>query len=214
MIPFDAEFAAAHRGRVHLRGARRRARRRAGRDRRELPLRAQGAGRPAAARRRRALSDGRAPAAGGGRGDRLLQPHPRSGARRRGGPGRAAFSAPRFSCAARSSTATSAGASWAFRPPTSCPRRRSCAPATGCMRAWPNGSSGCRQHRRAPDVRDRPRRADRGVPDRLRRRPVRQHAAPGLPRAPARRAAVRHARGADRADAQRRGAHARDRRGG
>ncbi len=50
-----------------------------------------------------------------------------------------------------------------------------------------------RQHRRAPDVRDRSRRADRGVPDRLRRRPVRQHAAPGLPRASARRAALRHA---------------------
>ena len=36
-----------------------------------------------------------------------------------------------------------------------------------------------------------------------------QPAAPGVPRAPARRAALRHARGADRADAPRRGAHAR-----
>ena len=69
---------------VHLRGARRGARRRPGGDRRELPLRASSAGRPPPAGRRRALSDRRAPAAGGGRRDRLLKPHPRSGARGRG----------------------------------------------------------------------------------------------------------------------------------
>ena len=50
-----------------------------------------------------------------------------------------------------------------------------------------------RQRRRAPDVRDRPRRADRGLPARLRRRPLRPAAAPRVPRAPARRAALRDA---------------------
>ncbi len=50
-----------------------------------------------------------------------------------------------------------------------------------CLAA--TGRPGRRQHRRAPDLHHRPRRADRGVPARLRRRPLRQRAAPGLPRA-------------------------------
>ena len=48
------------------------------------------------------------------------------------------------------------------------------------------------QRRRAPDVHDRARRADRGLPARLRRRPLRQRAAPGVPQAAARREALRH----------------------
>ncbi len=67
------------------------------------------------------------------------------------------------------------------------------------------------EHRRAPDVPDRSRRADRGIHPRLRRRSVRAGAATRLPRAPARRAPLRDRGGADRADAQRRAAHARDR---
>ena len=143
-------------------------------------------GDPQLLRRRRALSDGRAPAAGDRRRDRLLQPHPRPRAGRRGGPGRRASSARPFSCAARSCTATSAGASSAFRPPTWSPTRRSCAPGHGvyaCLAARTRAAAGGRQHRRAPDLRDRPRRADRGLPARLRGRPLRQRAAPGLPRA-------------------------------
>ena len=57
----------AQRGRVHRAGAGGRARREPRLDRRELPLRAPRAGRPRDARRRRALRDGRAPAARGRR---------------------------------------------------------------------------------------------------------------------------------------------------
>ena len=49
---------------------------------------------------------------------------------------------------------------------------------------------GRREHRRAADVRDRQGRADRGLPARLRGRPLRARAAPALPRPPARRAAL------------------------
>ena len=45
-----------------------------------------------------------------------------------------------------------------------------------------------------PTFNDRPGRADRGLHPRLRRRPLRQRAAPRLPRAPARRAALRRRR--------------------
>ena len=186
-------------------------------DRRELPLRAQGAGRPAPAAGRRALRHDRAPAARGRRRDRLLEPHPRARAGGRGGRGQPPARRAASSSAARSPTATSAGASWASRRPTSCPTRRSRAPGTACTPASRPSAptvrserrAGGGQHRRAPDLPDRPRRADRGLPARLRRRPVRADAVPGLPRAPARRAALRHGRGARRADAPRRRADAR-----
>ena len=61
--------------------------------------------------------------------------------------------------------------------------------------------AGRHQRRRPPDVRDRPRRARRGLPARLRRRPLRPRAAARVPRPPARRAALRRGRRARRADA-------------
>ena len=113
-----------------------------------------------------------------------------------------ASSARRSSCAAPSSTATSAGASWATRPRTSSPTTRSSTRATastpaaprsrtdGEWRWWPAAD----ERRRAPDLRHRPRRARRGLPARLRGRPLRPRAADRVPRAPARRAALRHDR--------------------
>ena len=71
-----------------------------------------------------------------------------------------------------------------------------------------------RQHRRPPHLQHRSRRADRGLHPRLRRRHLRQRAAPRFPRPPARRASLRGPHRADRADAPGRGAHARDRRRG
>ncbi len=65
-----------------------------------------------------------------------------------------------------------------------------------------------------PDLQHRPRRADRGLHPRLRRGPLRQRAASGLPRPPAWRAALLRRRLAGRADAPRRRAHARARRAG
>ena len=151
MIPFDADFASRSAARVRRRRARRRARRGEGRDRRELPLRPQGAGRPAAAGRRPALCDGRAPAARNRRRDRLLEPHPRAACSPARSPRPAACSARASSSAARSRTATSAAASWASRPPTSSPTRRWCAPATASTHACRRPSRGG-QHRRAPDL--------------------------------------------------------------
>ena len=212
VIPSTPTSPSAQRRGVHRRRARRRARRHAGLDRRELPLRPQGPGRPAPARSRRALRDRRAPAAGGRRGDRLLQPHPRAGAgAARWHEADRASRRRRFSCAARSCTATSAGASSAFRPPTSSPRRRSRAPATASTPASPTGAPAAVSIGVRPTFKTGQGRADRGLHPRLRRRPLRQRAAPRVPRAPARRAALRHARGAGRADAPRRRAHARDR---
>ena len=200
-------------GRVRRRRARRRAGRHAGGDRRELPLRAQGAGRSAPARRRRALSDRRAPAARGGRGDRLLEPHPGlvlAGEVRRGQPaaGRPLSAERRGRARRRARTRA--------RLPDRQPRPRGGArvPRARRLRVPRRRAPGGGEHRRAPDLQDRQGRADRGLPARLRRRPLRQPAAPRVPRAPARRAALRHARGARRADAPRRGAHARARLGG
>ena len=70
---------------------------------------------------------------------------------------------------------------------------------------------GGRQRRRAPDVRHRARRADRGLPRRLRGRPVRHRAGDRVPQAPARREALRRAGRAHRPDGPRRRDDARDR---
>ena len=65
--------------------------------------------------------------------------------------------------------------------------------------------AGGHERRRAPDLRDRPRRARRGLPARLRRRPLRPRAAARVPRPAPGRAPLRHRRGAGGADAPRRG---------
>ena len=99
------------------------------------------------------------------------------------------------SCAARSCTATSAGASSASRPPTSFPTRRSRAPATASTRAWPRataiGRAGGREHRRAPDLQDRRGELIEAYILDFDGDLYGSDAAPGLPRAPARRAALR-----------------------
>ena len=82
-----------------------------------------------------------------------------------------ASSARRSSCAAWSCTATSAAARSATRPPTSSPTTTlypghgvyACRARRGTARALVAGGG---QRRRAPDVRHRPRRARRGLPDR------------------------------------------------
>ena len=101
-------------------------------------------------------------------------------------------SAPGSSCAARSSTATSAAASSVSRPPTSCPTRPSPAQGTASSVLAERSCAAAprRQHRRAAHLQNRTRRADRGLHPRLRRRPLRNRSAPALPRAPARRATL------------------------
>ena len=204
VIPFDKEFSAIPAEQFIERGADRAARRRAGLGRRELPLRRQGQGRPRDARRARRVRDPGRAAGRGRRRDRLLDPDPRADRRRRRRGARCAASAPRSCSRARSSRATGAAASSASRPPTSSPTTTWSIPGHGVYAAFANGASGRGQRRRAADVRDRPRPADRGLPDRLRRRPLRPDAAGRLRRAPARRAALPERRGPDRADAPRR----------
>ena len=157
---------------------------------------------PALARR---VRDARR-AAGGGRGrDGLLEPHPRPGRRRRGGAG---GRVPRRAVPVRGrggAAATGAAASSACRRRTSCPttprvpgpRRLRRLGATATRR---RSTSGVR-----PDVRDRPRPARGGLPDRLRRRPLRRDAADRVRGADARREALRVGGRAGRADAARRG---------
>ena len=77
------------------------------------------------------------------------------------------------------------------RPPTSSPTTRSSAPGHGVYAAWAHGLPGGRERRRAAHLRDRPRPAGGGPPDRLRRRPLRPDAADRVPRADARREALR-----------------------
>ena len=57
------------------------------------------------------------------------------------------------------------------------PVRRLVCPGHGVYAAFADGDPGGRQRRRAADLRDRPRGAGRGVPDRLRRGPLRADAA-------------------------------------
>ena len=210
MIPFDARVRGALGAGLRRRRARRRARRDARLGRRELPLRPQGAGRRRAAARRRALRDARRASCW------------RSTAR----------SSPRAtsagSCsAARSSTPASLlgdpftlagevvhgdergrelGYPTANLVPDAAlrdarPRRLRGARATT---AASGGRAGGGQHRRAPDVRHRPRRAHRGLPAGLRRRPLRQPPGARVPQAPARREALRVRRRARRPDGARR----------
>ena len=113
------------------------ARRRAGLGRRELPLRRQGQGRPGDARRARRVRDPGRAAGRGRRRDRLLDPDPGAG-RGRGHGGRPAL--PRRSVHGRGRgrrAATSAAASSASRPPTSCPTTASRSPATASTRPSP-----------------------------------------------------------------------------
>ena len=182
MIPFDAEFAARSAERVHRGRAGRRARgQRRCRSARTSASATRAQGDPALLRADERFETRRAPAAGGRRRGRLLQPHPRAGARRRGEPGEQPAGRRLPAARARCCTATRAGASSAFRPPTWCPRRRSSARGTASTRASrarrAAARAGGREHRRAAHLQDRPRGADRGLHARLRRRPLRQRAA-------------------------------------
>ena len=64
--------------------------------------------------------------------------------------------------------ATSAAVSSASRPPTSSPTTASSIPGHGVYAAFANGRPGGGQRRRSADLRERPRGADRDLPDRLR----------------------------------------------
>ena len=161
------------RGRGLLRrGAGRAARRQEGLGRRELPLRSQGA-RATRDARRRATSSRPASCRWS-----------RSTARRCPRPGSAPWSRPArstrrrrclgapFMIEGRWWRATSAAARSASRPRTSFPTTPGRARARRLRRVRQRAPGGG-QRRRAADVRDRARAADRGVPDRLRGRPLR-----------------------------------------
>ena len=100
------------------------------------------------------------------------------------------------SCAARSLHGDARGRELGFPTANLIPDEALVCPGHGvyaCLRATADARPAV-EHRRAPDLRDRPGRADRGLPARLRGRPLRQRAAPRVPRAPARRAALRRRR--------------------
>ena len=149
---------------------------------RELPLRPQGPGRRGDAARRRPLRDPRAAAARVPRRGRLLEPHPRPGPRRRRRGGRPAARRP-VPGARRGRPRRQARAH--ARLPDREPRARRAlrhARATASTPAGRRSSAptptlvlaGRGEHRRPAAVRHRPRRADRGLPARLRGRHLRQ----------------------------------------
>ena len=80
------------------------------------------------------------------------------------------------------------------------PRRLAGGSGSRRLRRLRERPSGRCQRRDPTDVRDRPRPAGRGVPDRLRRRPLRPEPEGGLRGAPARREALPQRRGADGGD--------------
>ena len=127
------------------------------------------------------------------RRDRVLEPHPRAAAGRRADRRPTGCWAAPSSCAARCRTAIARGRELGFPTANLVPEEALVCPGHGVYACLARGrlAPGGRQHRRAADLQHRPRRADRGLHARLRRRPLRQRAAPGLPRAPARRAPLR-----------------------
>ena len=182
-------------------------------------------GRRAARRRGAAARPGRVRDARGRARDRrrrghLLEPHPQPD---RGGGDRARQRVPRLAVPAPRPGRPRRQARAHARLPDRQPRartRRSSTPATASTPAArpssstgsgaggpPRPTSAC-----GPTFVTGPRAARRGVPARLRRRPLRPRAAAGLPLAPARRAAVRLGRRAGRPDGARRRRHAPDRR--
>ena len=86
----------------------------------------------------------------GGRRAGVLDPHPRAGHHRRRGRRGQAAGRPVHPAGRRSCTARSAAASWATRPPTSCPARDSWCPRPGVYAGWAN------QHPAAINVGVRP----------------------------------------------------------
>ena len=146
--------------------------------------------------------DPRGAAGGGAGGDGLLDAHPRRRSRpatlRR--PPRCLGRAVPVRGRGRRGR-PSAAASLGFPTANIVPDDDCVVPGHGVYAAFANGHPGGGQRRRPPDLRDGPRAAGRGLPDRLRRRPLRRHPAGRLHRAAARREAVRRGRGADRADA-------------
>ena len=207
--PFDARVRGPQRAELRRRRPRRRARRHPRQRGGELPLRPPRAGRHRAAGGRRPLRDARRPAAGGrGRG-RQLEPHPRAAARRRGRRTPTGCSARPFTVDGPVAHGDARGRTLGFPTANLVPvdgyvaarARRLRVPGPGRRR---DVARRRRERRRAPAVRHGPRRARRGLPHRLRRRPLRAAAAAGVPAPPARRAALRERRRARGADGPRR----------
>ena len=140
--------------------------------------------------RKRRVRDARGAARRGRRRDDLLEPHPRPGAGRRGGPG---GRVPRRAVPVRgrggAGRQARPRAGHADRQPRAGRRLRD--PGPRRLRGLGQRPPRRGERGRAPDLRDRPRPARGGAPDRLRRRHLRRDAAHRLPGAPARREALR-----------------------
>ena len=150
-------------------------------------------------------------AAGGGRGrDGLLEPHPRPGRRRRGREGRRASWAGRSCSRARWCSGDRRGRELGMPTANIVPDDTLVSPGHGVYAAWAHGHPAAVNVGVRPDLRHRPGPAGGGLPDRLRRRPLRRDAADRVHRADARGEAVRVGRCAGRADAAGRGAGARN----
>ena len=203
MIPFDERLLEHRRGGVLQRGPGRAAGRRAGLGRGELPLRREGEGRPGDAPQPRGVRDrGRALVEVDGetvsstRIRALVAAGDMEGAMH-------CLGAP-FLVEGTVVEGDKRGRTLGFPTANVVPDEEYVCPGHGVYAAFANGSPGGGERRRAADVRDRPRPADRGVSDRPRRGPLRAHAAGRVRRAAARREAVPERRGSDRADAPRR----------
>ena len=170
---------------------------------RELPLRRAGQGRPGLPALATGVRDPGRAAGGGRRRDRLVEPDPRAGrGRRRRGrdalPGRA------VPVRGHGGRGRSPRPHARFPDRQRDPRRRVRPSRARRLCRVCERHPGGGQRRRPADLRDRPRRADRVLPDRRGRRPLREDPANRLHRQVARREAVCGGRGADRADAPRR----------
>ena len=149
----------------------------------QLPLRPQGGGRRRAARGRRALRDHACHELVEVEGEIVSSSHIRGLVL--GGRGRArqrVSSGAPFQVRGEVVHGDRRGRELGFPTANLVPDERLVRPGHGVYAALADGRPGRRERRRAPDVRDRPRRADRGLPDRLRRRPLRPRAAHRLPR--------------------------------
>ena len=170
----------------------------------ELPLRQAGEGRPRDAAQPPGVRDRGRAAGRGRRRDRLLDPDPRPDRRRRRR-GRDALPGGAVPARGDGGGGRQAGAHARLPDRERGPRRGVRLPGPRRLRRVRRRGAGGGQRGRAPDLRDRARRADRVLPDRPQRRPLRPDAADRVHRPAAGREALRGRGRAGRPDAPRRG---------
>ena len=189
------------------------ARRGRGLGRGELPLRPRARGRPGAARARTRVRDARGAARGGGRGDGVVEPHPRAGRRRRGEPG-GRVPGRAVPVRGRGRDGDRRGRELGMPTANLVPDDAFVCPGHGVYAAWAHGLPRGGERGRAAHLRDRARAARGGHLIGFEGDLYGETAADRVPRAHARREALRVGGRAGRADAARRRRGPGDRRTG